>query len=162
MLDTRFIAVHKGGLLDLQRHRLLALWAADCAERVLSHYEAASADDRPRRAIEAARGWGRGELPTGAAQASAVAAHRAAREVGDPAAVAAARAAGHAAATAHIADHAPGSAMHALRALAAADLNQDPERAWQLAQLPEAIRELVVAVLGTRKFRSLGAVGVKM
>lgn len=155
MRDTQFIAVHRGGLLDLHRHRLLALWAADCAERVLEHFEAESTDDRPRRAIEVARAWGHGELPTGAAQACAVAAHRAAREVAGPAAVAAAQAAGHAAATAHLADHAPGAAMYALRALTAAGLDADAEREWQLARLPEAIRELVVEVLGSRKFAGM-------
>jgi len=80
-------------LADQQRE---ALWAADCAERVLPLFEAAAPTDRhPRSAIEAARAWARGELSVGAARAAAFAAHAAARDVEDTQARAAARAAGH-------------------------------------------------------------------
>src|SRR3954469_12188461 len=98
MRDRRFVAVHRGGPLDLARHRLLAMWAADCAEHVLPLFENCSSDDRPRRAIETARAWARGEVRVGAAQKAAVAAHAAAREATDKGAIAVARAAGHAAA----------------------------------------------------------------
>lgn len=155
MADNQFIAVHRGGLLDLQRHRMLTAWAADCAERVLAHFEAASGDGRPRRAIEVARAWGRGEATTAVAQAAAVAAHRAAREARDPAAAAAALAAGHAAATAHLGEHAPKAAHQALCALAAAGGDTEAERNWQRVQLPDAIRELVVTALASRKFQRL-------
>ncbi len=33
--DRHFVALHRGGSLDLASHRLLASWAADCAEHVL-------------------------------------------------------------------------------------------------------------------------------
>ena len=60
----------------------LRLFTADCAERVLPIYEAEyPGDDRPRRAIEAARGFVRGEIDEvalGAAWAAAWAAARAA------------------------------------------------------------------------------------
>jgi hypothetical protein len=91
-------------------HRSQALWAADCAERVLPLFEEQYPDDdRPRRAIEAARAWARGEIRVGEARTAALAAHAAARDAaaaGQLAASAAARAAGHAAATAHVASHA--------------------------------------------------------
>jgi len=46
--------------------RSLALWAADCAERVLPYFEEKyPRDDRPRKAIEAARAWARGEIRVG-------------------------------------------------------------------------------------------------
>src|SRR4051794_15064822 len=107
--DKRFLAVHRGGPLDLTRHRLLARWAADCAERVLPRFARRHPEDnRPSRAIEAARAWSRGEITVGAARAAAFQAHAAAREATDDAARAAARAAGHAVATAHMADHALG------------------------------------------------------
>lgn len=44
-------------------HRLLALWAAACAEHVLHFFESEQPlDQRPRQAIEAIREWTRGEL----------------------------------------------------------------------------------------------------
>jgi hypothetical protein len=91
--------------------RVLAVWAADCAERTLPLFEAqAPGDPRPREAIEGAWAFARGEMRIGPVRTLAVAAHASAREVRDPAAVAAARAAGHAAATAHMASHARGVA----------------------------------------------------
>ena len=50
MRDQRFVAVHRGGPLDLERHRELALWAAACAEHVLPFFAADRPDDdRPER-----------------------------------------------------------------------------------------------------------------
>jgi hypothetical protein len=150
MRDNRFQAVHRGGPLDLQRHRLLAAWAADCAEHVLSLFgEAQAQDDRVQNAIATARAWVRSEVAVGAARAAAVAAHAAAREATQPAARAAARAAGHAVATAHMADHALEAAAYALQATQASnnkpdrDAAAERERVWQQERLPEEIRELV-------------------
>ena len=92
--DPRLITVRHGGTLTDVDHRLLALWAAACAEHVLPFFEHAHpADERPRRAIEQARAWARGDITLTQARAAAFAAHDAARE--------AARAAGHAVAVAH-------------------------------------------------------------
>ena len=100
-----------------QEHRLLAIWAADCAEHVLTFFERTyPEDDRPRTAIEAVRAWERGDLPMVDARKAAFAAHAAARTAGNTAAQAAARAAGHAAATAHVADHAHHAAAYAVKA----------------------------------------------
>jgi len=89
------------------------LFAADWAEQVLPIFECAyPTDDRPRKAIEAARSGA--SVP--AARAAAFAAHAAARDATDIAAVYAARAAGHAAATIHVAAHAPRAAAYAAKA----------------------------------------------
>ncbi|MCX6928819.1 MAG: hypothetical protein NT154_37245, partial [Verrucomicrobia bacterium] len=120
MRDIRFKAVHRGGPLDLERHRQLALWAAACAEHVLPLFARRHPlDDRPQRAIATARAWAGREVSVGAARKAACAAHAAAREATDVAAREAARAAGHAVATAHMADHALGPAWYALRAVQA-------------------------------------------
>jgi len=150
--DPRFVAVHRGGLLDAARHRLLAKWAADCAEHVLPLFTAGHpADDRPRRAIEAARAWSRGKAPVGEARAAAVAAHAAARGASDAAACEAARAAGHAAGGAHMADHELGAAAYAIKAVRsaspapAARLAGEREYRWQRERLPAAVRQLVLS-----------------
>ena len=115
--------------LDGQDHRSLALWAADCAGRVLPYFEGEHpGDDRPRRAIEAGQAWARGEIKVGEARAAAIAAH-AAREVDGAAAPAAARATGHAAATAHRAAHARHAAGYAVRAVAYDAASAAPEAA---------------------------------
>ena len=79
--DPRFITVRRGGTLQDADHRLLAVWAADCAQHVLHFFEQTQpSDDRPRRAIEQARAWARGEITMTQARTAALAAHAAARE----------------------------------------------------------------------------------
>lgn len=162
MRDERYIAVHRGGPLSLERHRLLAAWAADCAERVLPLFaEQNPSDNRPRQALEMARAWSRGEITVGEARAASVASHAAAREADEGAARFVARAAGHAVATAHMADHAPGGAVYALKAIrsatvrAQADAAVAQEHRWQKERLPDEIRELVLSTFA-EKFAYLG------
>jgi hypothetical protein len=148
--DPRFITLRRGGtLLDSDHHRL-ALWAAECAEHVLHFFEAVCPDDdRPRRAIEAARAWTRGEMTMSQARAAAGDANTAARDL-IGAARYAAYAAGQAAVVAHVAAHELGAAAYAIKAARAAvprDLAEEAGRlecAWQRAQLPDEIRELVL------------------
>ena len=98
--------------------RVLAVWAADCAERTLALFEVHAPDDpRPRAAIDGARAFARGELRIGVLRSLAAQAHAAARAMEHPAASAAARAAGHAAATAHLAAHARGVPAYAAMAV---------------------------------------------
>jgi len=81
--DPRLVTVRRGGTLIDTDHKLLAEWAAACAEHVLPLFEQARpGDERPRRAIEQARAWARGEIRMTEARTAAFAAHAAAREVG--------------------------------------------------------------------------------
>ena len=103
------------------KQKRLALLAAKRAEKLLRLFEKERPKDkRPRDAIRAARAWARGEIKCGEARKAALAAHAAARKAKLPEAVAAARAAGHAAATAHVATHAKGVTFYAKKAKEAA------------------------------------------
>lgn len=150
MRDPRFVAVHRGGPLDRDRHCILAGWAADCAEHVLPLFERCGTDARPRHAIAVARAWAEGDVSMGDARRASVEAHAAAREANEPSATAAARAAGHAAATAHMADHCLRAARYACQAVASTPGRAEQERTWQIEQLPEPVRELVISALDTR------------
>jgi hypothetical protein len=124
--------------------RIVAVWAADCAERVLGLFEAeAPGDSRPREAIARLRAFARGELGVMEARRRFVA-HAAAREVSAPAAVAAARAAGQAGSVPHMGAHALGAAAYAAKAagLADAELPQavGDEIRWQLGRMSDAAR----------------------
>ena len=148
--DPRFITVRRGGTLRDDDHRLLARWAADCAQHTLHHFEQARPeDDRPRRAIELARAWARGEVTMTEARTAAGHTNAAARDLRG-AARDAAYAAGQAAAVAHVAAHELGAAAYAIKAARAAAPGGAGESAgrrecrWQRDQLPEAIRELVL------------------
>ena len=153
--DPRFVAEHRGGLLSREHHRLLAGWAADCAERVLPSFERHRPDDdRPRRAIEVGRLWAAGGCATGVAMKASLAAHAAAREADEPAAIAAARAAGQGVATAHMAGHALGPWIYGLKAVRAIDASlAAAEHEACVALLPEAVRALVVEAMRGDRFR---------
>ncbi len=148
--DPRFITVRRGGILQDDDHRLLAMWAAACAQHVLHHFEQAQPeDDRPRRAINLGRAWARGEITWGEARTAAGHANAAARDLSG-AARHAAYAAGQAAAVGHVAAHELGAAAYAIKAAWAAANEDDRVEAgrmecrWQRAQLPHQIRELVL------------------
>jgi hypothetical protein len=148
--DPRLITIRRGGTLEDADHRLLAVWAADCAEHVLDLFvRARPGDDRPRRAIELGRAWARGEIRMTEARTAAGHANGAARDLrGAPrfAAYAAAQAAN----VAHVAAHELGAAAYAIKAVRAAAGDADGESAgrlecrWQRDRLPDAIRELVL------------------
>ncbi|MBP1693975.1 MAG: hypothetical protein H6Q37_1858 [Chloroflexi bacterium] len=148
--DPRLVTVRRGGTLSDANHRLLAVWAADCAEHVLHFFEdALPGDERPRRAIELAHAWVLGEITMSQSRNAAGYANAAAREVSG-AAREAAHAAGQAAAVAHVAAHELGAAAYAIRAVRAATPESERDAAgrlecqWQRARLPDEIRELVL------------------
>lgn len=133
--------------LSVEDRRIVALWAADCAQRVLGLFEVeAPHDRRPREAIAGLRAFARGELRVWPTRTLAGYAHAAAREIAaKPVAMAAARAAGQAAATAHMGAHALGAAAYAARAAAlSAPDRQDAaleEIRWQIGHLSPSARQ---------------------
>jgi hypothetical protein len=148
--DPRFTTIRRGGTLTDSDHRLLARWAATCAEHVLHLFESAQpSDPRPRQAIEHIRAWARGEIRMTQSRAAGGHAMAVAR-VSSGAARDAAFAAGQAAVVAHVAAHELGAAAYAIKAARAAAPAGETEGAgqlecrWQRQQLPDAIRELVL------------------
>lgn len=125
--------------------RIVAGWAADCAERVLWLFEAeAPGDTRPRDAIVRTRAFARGELDVAEEIRRRFVVGAAARELATPSAAAAAKAAGQAAAVAHMGAHALGAAAYAAKAagLAARDPPEAvaDETRWQLSHMSAATR----------------------
>jgi hypothetical protein len=148
--DPRFITIRRGGTLTDPDRRLLALWAAACAEHVLHLFESEqSLDPRPRQAIEQVRAWAHGEIRMSQSRAAGGHAMAAAGKLSG-AARHAAYAAGQAAVVAHVAAHELGAAAYAIKAARAAASRCEGESAgrlecrWQREQLPDAIRELVL------------------
>ena len=127
--DPRLITVRRGGSLTDEHHQ--------------PH------DSRPRVAIEAGRGWIRGDVRMTDSRRLAFEANAAGRDMPDPAKFAA-LSAGQAAAVPHVAAHDLGAAAYAIRAVVAGVPPSDAaqaraaERDWQRRQLPAAVRELVL------------------
>jgi hypothetical protein len=124
--------------------RIVAGWAADCAQRVLWLFEAeAPVDSRPRDAIARTRAFARGELDVAEEIRRRFVGGSAAREVATPSAAAAAKAVGQATAIPHMGAHALGAAAYAAKA---AGLARDRPEAvtdeiqWQLSHMSAATR----------------------
>jgi Imm-5 like putative immunity protein len=143
--------------LSLDSLRAIGGWAADCAERALSVYEThPDSDSRPRAAIEGIRGFAGGRKRTARLRSLAFEANAAARKVGDPAAAAAARAAGLAAASAythpladvHQTKHIVGPAAYAALALELEYSGDssigDGEVRWAIEHAPSEVREVLL------------------
>ena len=148
MKKSKFsLAKHKGVFLDLVKktdHKTLAVWAIDCAERVLPYFEEEFPEDhRPRHAIETLQAWiHTGQFKMAVIRRASLASHAAARDVGeDNPARSVARAAGQAVATAHVPTHSIGAAIYALQAIHRATDSSDAddavakEQAWQYRHL---------------------------
>lgn len=125
--------------------RLVVLWAADCAERVLAVFEAeAPTDGRARDGSARARAFGRGELSAAEEIRRRFVAGRAARSVTAPGAVAAARSAGQASGVAHMGAHALGAAAYAANAAGLAAPEQTDSREnevrWQIEHMTAEVR----------------------
>lgn len=125
--------------------RTIAAWAADCAEHVLAVFEtAAPRDTRPRDLIARTRAFARGDLGVADGIRLRFVGGVPAGEAPHPAAYAAARAAGQAAAIPHTGAHALGAAAYAANAagLAASDRSDatGKEIRWQLDQMSPEVR----------------------
>jgi len=126
--------------------KTLAVWAKDCAERVLPYFNRKYPEDnRPKLALETLQAWiETGEFKMSIIRKVSLDSHAAAREVGeDSPARSAARAAGQAVATTHVSTHSYASAAYAQQAIYrasdsfTASLATANERDWQYKHLLE-------------------------
>jgi len=133
-------------LLSKTDHKTLAIWAIDCAKRVLIYFEKKYPEDhRPRQAIETLQAWiNTGVFKMAVIRKASLESHAAAREAGeDSPARSAARAAGQAVATVHVPRHSYGSAVYAQQAIYRAANSSEAntavakERDWQYYHLLE-------------------------
>ena len=138
-------------LVKTTDHTTLAVWAIDCAERILPYFEEKYPEDqRPRKAIQILKEWIKtGVFKMAIIRKASLDSHAAAREIGeDNSARSAARAAGQAVATAHVPTHSIGSAIYSLQAIhratntSDAHINVTKERDWQYQHLLKLREEL--------------------
>lgn len=144
MRDKRFLAEHRGGPLTKAQHIQLISWACKCAENVLPLMPG-SADIRLVHAIKIGKEWAKNKASVGDARNASFDAIAVAKELTSPVEISAARAVGHAVATAHMADHSLIAAKYALKAVKRAGGSAEDERKWQDKCLSPDIFDLVVS-----------------
>lgn len=141
-------------LIETQSKTTIAQWCIDYTEKhILSIYEATYPDDtRPRDALKAARAWFAGEIKLPEAKKYILNSHAAAREAEEnPAAQAAARATGQAAATIHMPTHSLGLVFYGTAAIAYSRIGTDETAsvyekiaATEGAEMEKALRNIAV------------------
>lgn len=141
-------------LIETQSKATLTNWVINYSEQILLLIweKAYPEDDRPRKALEAARQWLSGDIKLPQAKSQILECHGAAREAEqEPAAQAAARAIGQSASTIHSARHCLGLAFYGALSIAYDELGIDApwnkleERAYiECHQMLEALRKASV------------------
>jgi hypothetical protein len=122
---------------------MLMKWSVKCVEHLLPL--AGNHGHEISGILAVGLNWEKGNATVGDARKAAVRAIALANASTDPVRTAIARAAGHAVATAHMADHSLGGAMYGLKAVNLSGNSVGQERKWQNEQLPQEIRELVLS-----------------
>lgn len=132
-------------------HRALVLWGCLCAEHVLPVFErVCPKDDRVWKVIQVGRAWALSDegMKMKEIRGASLGAHAAARGTENLGARYAARSAGQAVATVHVAEHVFAAAMYALKSAEAAGIKT--ERAWQICHLPKKLHKDTIAHLKSR------------
>lgn len=150
--------------LSEDERRLLAAWAADCAEQVLHLFEAERPTDaRPRAAIARTRAFADGMLNTAIEIRNRFGDGSAARDAETPVAAAAAMSAGQASAVCHMGAHALGAAAYAIKAKSVAAHGAteaaENEIRWQLCHMNLEVQSALRSLppLGENRSGPLGA-----
>ena len=143
MRDKRIVAEHRGGLLTKDQHKQLIIWACECAENVLPLID--KVDERLVNALKTAKEWAKNNACVGDARNASFDAIAVANELTSPIEIALARSTGHAAATAHMADHSLRAAEYALKSIKPANKSIVVERKFQDKHLSLDITELVLS-----------------
>ena len=125
--------------------RLVAGWAADCAESVLDIFESeVPNDDRPRNLIKRALAFSDGVSDTADDIRNRFKGGVGVDEVKSESALLAARSAGQASAVSHMGAHGLGAAAYAVRAIDAANVDSlkaaEDEIRWQIAHMSEDVQ----------------------
>ncbi len=105
-------------LLQQQNHRVLVMWALDCAKLTLEQFESKYTEEhRPRTCLELCEKWARGKIKMPVAKRAILDSHAVAKEIGDAQYGALCHAIGHAGATIHVSTHALGLPIYELTAI---------------------------------------------
>ncbi|MDN5300017.1 MAG: hypothetical protein PWP51_2570 [Clostridiales bacterium] len=104
-------------LIQLQNHRVLVMWALDCAKQTLETFETKYPDEkRPRICLTLCESWAKGEIKMPIAKRAILDSHAVAKELNDRAYESMCHAIGHAGTTVHVETHALGLPIYELTA----------------------------------------------
>jgi hypothetical protein len=143
MRDKNWVLEHRGGSLKIDQQKQLMKWSIECVNHLLPLLNN-NINEKITNAITVGNNWITGKATTGDAIKSAREILKYVRTLDNELEIAITRAAGQAVATAHMADHSMGPVYYGIKAIKINGGSIDSEIKWQIGQLPNNIRELVV------------------
>lgn len=146
MRNIRFKAERLGGLLKPEEHILLMHWAIECVEHICPLLQI-DISDQIKQLLAVAKQWTLGNASVKDARNAAIAMNDLAKTTTNLAYKYAVKAAGHAVATAHMADHALVASRYALKAFENTCKSKQTEINWQVEQLPFKIKNFMVKIV---------------
>ena len=143
MRDKNWVLEHRGGSLKIDQQKQLMKWALECVNHLLPLLNG-SINEKITNAITVGNNWITGKATTGDAIKSAREIIKYVRTLNNELEILITRAAGQAVATAHMADHSMGPVYYGIKAIKINGGSIDSEIKWQIEQLPNNIKELVL------------------
>jgi hypothetical protein len=143
MRDKKWVLEYRGGSLKIEQQKQLMKWAIDCVNHLLLLLNN-NINEKIINAINIGNNWIIGKAKTGDAINISREIIKYAKTLDNKLEIAITRAAGHAVATAHMADHSMGTIYYGLKAIKTNGGSIDSELNWQIEQIPSEIKELVI------------------
>src|SRR5215469_2728852 len=143
MRDKNWILEHRGGNLKIEHQKQLMKWAIDCVEHLLPLLNN-NINEKIMDAINVGNNWIIGKAKTGDAINCSREIIKYVRTLDNKLEIAITRAAGHAVATAHMADHSMGVVYYGLKAIKISGGIIEHEINWQIEHIPNEIKKLVL------------------
>ena len=143
MRDKNWVLEHRGGSLKIDQQKQLMKWSIECVNHLLPLLND-NINEKIMEAITIGNNWIIGKANTGDAIKISREIIKYVRTLNNELEILITRAAGQAVATAHMADHCMGPVYYGIKAIKINGGSIDSEIKWQIGQLPDNIRELVV------------------
>ena len=146
MRDKKWVLEHRGGTLKIEQQKLLMKWSMVCLDHLLPLLNN-NINEKINNAINIGSNWIIGKASTGDAIKISREIITYVKTLDNEMEIVLTRAAGHAVATAHMADHSMGTVYYGLKAIKIIGGSIDSELKWQIEQIPDEIKELVIVGL---------------
>ena len=150
MRDKKWVLEYRGGLLKIEQQKQLMKWTIESVNNLLQLLNG-NVNEKIINAINTGNNWIIGKAKTGDAIKSAREILKYVRTIDNELEIAITRAAGHAVATAHMADHSMGAVKYGLDAIKIIGVSIEKEVEWQIKNIPNELKGLVLEGLINKK-----------
>jgi hypothetical protein len=150
MRNKKWILEHRGGYLNKEQQKQLLKWAINCVNHLLPLLNN-NINEKIIDAINIGNNWIIEKAKTIDAINKSREIIKYVKTLNNELEIAITRAAGHAVATAHMADHSMGTVYYGLKAIKITGGSIESEINWQIKHIPNEIKELVLEGLKDKK-----------